>query len=609
MREENPFKTNFSDKFSNNFIKKSVDFLEDTFFKLLGVKTLEKHYFNAVRNKSDKRPSETFLETLKVNYTIEEGSVANIPKEGPVVLVANHPFGGLEGLIMLDLLIKQRPNAKVLANYILERLPDLRKYFIFVDPFGQQSSTAKNISPMRQMVRWLKKGNILGVFPSGTVSHFNWDKKTITDPEWNTDIARIIRFSKATVVPIYFEDKNSWLFQIAGIIHPFLRTLLIPSELNNKCGKNIKLRIGSPILPAKINKFDDDKELTSYLRLRTYILESINKDQDKEKGKAQNIKAIAKNEEIISPIDSSITSHEIKNLPSEQTLIETKDKLVCFATAEQIPMTLQEIARLREIAFRNVGEGTGKSLDIDRFDNYYTHLFVWNKDHKEIVGAYRLVGTDHILKKFGIKGLYTSTLFDYKPKLLRQMGPALELGRSFVNVKYQKQFSSLHLLWKGIARYVVLNPRYKILFGTVSISNDYDSVSRRLISQFLKENLFLPKLAKLLKAKNPDNSKTARSIVKETSVVVKSIAEVSELIAEIETKHKSVPVLLRQYLKLGGKLLGFNLDKSFSNVLDGLIYIDLTETDRKMLNRYFTEEGASVVIDYHKKKSSKDVRA
>lgn len=609
MKEENPFKTDFSDKFSNNFLKQAAKLTENIFFKLLGVKKLEKYYLDAVKNKSNKNASEMFLDTLKVNYKIEEGSLKNIPKEGPVVIVANHPFGGLEGLIMLDLLIKQRPNAKVLANYILERLPDLRKHFIFVDPFGQQSSTAKNISPLREMVKWLKKGNILGVFPSGTVSHFSWDKKTITDPEWNTDIARIIRFSNATVVPVYFEGQNSWLFQIAGLIHPILRTLLIPSELNNKCGKEIKVRIGSPILPNKIKKFEDDKELTAFLRLRTYILERINKEQDKAKNKELRNKAIAKNEEIIEPIDNSITSNEIDNLPKEQILISNKDKIVCYATAEQIPMTLQEIARLREIAFRNVGEGTGKSLDIDRFDNYYTHLFVWNKTNKEIVGAYRLVGTDLILKKFGIKGLYTSTLFDYKPKLLRQMGPALELGRSFVSVKYQKQFSSLHLLWKGIARYVVLNPRYKILFGTVSISNDYDSESRRLIAQFLRENLFLPKLAKLLKAKNPDNSKPSRSIVKETSVVVKSIAEVSELIAEIETKHKSVPVLLRQYLKLGGKLLGFNLDKSFANVLDGLIYIDLTETDRKMLNRYFTEEGANTVLDYNKKNSNKDVRA
>ncbi len=603
MIEKSPFNTNYSDKFSNNYVKRAINFIEDIIFQLLGVKTLEKHYLNSVNSPSDKTAPEVFLDTLKVKYKIEEGDINNIPKEGSVVLVANHPFGGLEGLIMLDLINKQRPDGKVLANYILERFPEMKKYFIFVDPFGQQSSTAKNISPMREMVRWVKKGSILGVFPSGTVSHFSWNKKTITDPEWNHDIGRIIRFSNATVVPVFFEGQNGWLFQIAGLIHPFLRTLLIPSELNNKYNKEIKLRIGSPILPTKIKKFDDDRELTAYLRLRTYILGRISKKQE------IAAKDTSKDEAIIEPIAKSITSSEVENLPKEQLLISSRDKEVYFASASQIPMTLQEIARLREIAFRNVGEGTGKSLDIDRFDNYYVHLFVWDKAEKEIVGAYRMVGTDHVLKKSGIKGLYTSTLFNYKPKLLKQMGPALELGRSFVNVKYQKRFSSLHLLWKGIARYVVLNPRYKILFGTVSISNDYDSVSRRLIASFLRENLFLPELAKLLKAKNPDNSKPSRSIAKETSVVVKNIQQVSELIAEIETKHKAVPVLLRQYLKLGGKLLGFNLDKSFSNVLDGLIYIDLTETSRKMLNRYFTEEGASIVINYHKKKNSKDIRA
>lgn len=600
-KNKNPFSLGLADLVSQPTLKALIVKFEDILCGLLSLKKLQALYQGALDRPNTESPTTRFLKTINVNYDIVEGSLDCIPEEGPVVVVANHPFGGIEGIVMLDMLQKRRSNVKVLANYMLERIPELRDYFIFVDPFGQQSSMTKNIAPMRQMVRWLQRENILGVFPSGTVSHFQWEKRGVSDPEWNPDIARIIRVSNATVVPMYFEGRNTNLFQIVGLLHPLLRTILIPKELCNKQDQRIKLRIGSPIAPSKISSFDDDKDLTAFLRLRTYLLGS--------RGKPAKIKlpvAEKDQEEVIPPLDQEKIIDEITALPKNQELLESGDKKVYFAHADQIPITLQEIGRLRELAFRKVGEGTGKSIDLDRFDNYYTHLFVWNTVANEIVGAYRIARTDKVVAAYGQRGLYTSTLFDYQPQLLEQMGPALELGRSFVRLEYQKQFSSLHLLWKGIGRYVVINPKYKILFGTVSISNDYDSLSRRLIAHFLKENLFLPDLAKLLKAKNPANSKPIMSIARETSVVVKNIDEVSELIAEIETKHKAVPVLLRQYLKLGGKLLGFNLDKNFGDVMDGLIYIDLTETDRKMLNRYFGEQGAETILNFHKSKQTTD---
>jgi putative hemolysin len=537
------------------------------------------------------------LKKLNVSYSLHEGAIENIPTEGPVVIVSNHPFGGLEGIILLDLLSQVRSKPKLLANYMLSRVPDVQEHFVFVDPFGQENSKTKNIGPMREAIRFLQGGNVIGVFPSGTVSHFQWRKRVVSDPAWNVDIARIIKTSGATVVPVFFEGQNGILFQLAGLIHPLFRTALIPRELANKRDMNVEVKIGSPIPPEKLQSFQTEKEMTAYLRLRTYIMKG---------SECKNLKRAAKKADVreLEPIAQSVSAetlaNEVASLPKEQLLTQSSHYDVYYAEAGQIPHLLREIGIQREIAFRAVSEGSGKSIDLDRFDNYYTHLFLWNPSKSELVGAYRLAKADKVVARHGINGLYTSTLFAYRSQLLDQIGPCLELGRSFVCLNYQRHYSSLNLLWRGIAEYVIRYPKYKILFGTVSISNDYDTLSRRLITHFLKENLFLPELAKLLKPKNPACSKPLREIEAETSVVVKGLNEISELVAEIEAHEKSIPVLLRQYLRLGGKLLGFNIDKDFGNVLDGLIYIDLTETNRTLLNRYFGKEGSEKFLAHYK---------
>jgi putative hemolysin len=287
----------------------------------------------------------------------------------------------------------------------------------------------------------------------------------------------------------------------------------------------------------------------------------------------------------------------------ERDRLQTQNRefAVYLAPAAQIPNLLNEIGRLREVTFRATGEGTGRSLDLDRFDLYYQHLFLWNKSNRELAGAYRLACADEVINQYGLNGLYTATLFRYRAGLLEKLGPAVELGRSFIRPEYQKSYSPLLLLWKGMSQVICRNPRYKSLFGPVSINNDYHSVSRQLMAAFLKINNFFPELAALVKARNPFRFAPIKNVDPDTfSQTVTDIDGISALIADIETEQKGIPVLLRQYLKLGGKLLGFNIDPDFSDVLDGLIWVDLMETDPKILERFMGREGVRNFRKFHK---------
>ncbi|HJX01112.1 MAG TPA: GNAT family N-acyltransferase, partial [Terriglobales bacterium] len=250
---------------------------------------------------------------------------------------------------------------------------------------------------------------------------------------------------------------------------------------------------------------------------------------------------------------------------------------------------------------RKEGEGTGKALDLDRFDEHYSHLFVWNKPQREIVGAYRLAETADILRKFGVNGLYTNTLFRFKSEFFDQLGPAVELGRSFVRPEYQRQYAPLLLLWKAIGRFAALNPQNPVLFGAVSISNSYAPASRTLMYQFFKAQFATHPLAAMVQPRREFRSgKLKHWDISAFNRLVRDPEELSGSISEFELDGKGIPILLKQYLKMGGEVLAFNVDGRFSDTLDGLIVVDLRNSDRKGLQRYLGSEGSARFLAYHR---------
>lgn len=534
--------------------------------------------------------SEKILNALNIKLNFSKSDLLQIPAKGPAIVVANHPFGGIEGVLISALLEKVRADVKIMANYLLQSIPELRGKFIFVNPFNQEDAVKRNIASMRESIYWVRKGGLLVIFPSGTVSHFQLKERIIADPPWKESIGRLIEVLDAPVIPVYFEGHNKLAFQTLGLLHPILRTMRLPYEFINKANQSFNIHIGKRTSKKRIKSIGNANESIKYLRKRTYNLanrtlvrKSVNSSRN------DPVKPVAK------PSPFQLLVDEVAKIPSQQILFEQKDAVVFYAHQPQIPQLMYEIGRQRELVFRAVYEGTGNDLDLDIYDNYYLHLIAWDRNAQKIIGAYRLGLVDRILNEFGQKGLYTSSLFNIRAGFFDSIKPAIELGRSFITLEYQRKFNSLFLLWRGIGAFISLNPHYRYLFGPVSISNAYHPLSQKMMLEYLNSQHGHQQLSKLVTAKNANYPKFKKNKLKYEEIAY--LTELEDLIADLEDEPAGVPILIRQYLKLGAKFVSFNRDKDFSSVLDGLIVVDLMKTEAKILNKYLGRAGASFFMD------------
>jgi putative hemolysin len=540
------------------------------------------------------------LEEMKIGLDIHPADLERIPTKGPLVAIANHPFGVLDGAVLAVLLSRVRTDVRVLANSLLADIPELHQHCIFVDPFHTSSSSDKNLKPLKQAVDWLRQGGALAVFPAGEVSQLDVRHADITDPAWNTIAARLVRKTEASALPVYFSGRNSIPFQLLGLIHPRLRTLFLLQEFLQQRDKQVQVRIGKPIPAELISSLDTDEEATEYLRLRTYLLSHRGKNPVSLPSKVR-AKLPRKPQTPIAPeVPARFVVADINSLPAERLLTENADFAVYAARGSELPHALEELGRQREITFRAAGEGTGRSSDIDHFDSYYWHLLLWNKDKQELAGAYRAGNTDEIIRAHGIKGLYTHTLFRYDKDLFLKIGSALELGRSFVRPEYQRQYAPLLLLWKGIARFVAAHPETPVLFGAVSISNEYSSLSREMIVRYFEQRDDGREFADLIQPRTPFRGpKLRRWDCRAVCGALRDLDELAEPISDLEHDGKGLPVLIKQYAKVGGKLIAFNLDRKFSDVVDGLVLVDLRQTEAAVLERYMGKAGHAVFRRHH----------
>lgn len=532
---------------------------------------------------------ETIRRSLDLACEVSADDLAKIPTSGPVIVVANHPFGAAEGIVLARTLGVARPDVRVLANQLLGRIPELRDDLILVDPFHPEASPG-NVRGIRHAVTHLLRGGMLATFPAGAVSHFQLDRLSIEDPEWNPHIARLIRRTKATVLPVYFPGANGPLFQLAGLVHPTLRTALLPHALLDRRHTKIAMRIGRPISFTRLAHIESDGQLIDHLRRRTYVLANRGSASPHPKTPPRAARTV-----IAPPIPPATLAREIAALPPDSVLASNGELDVILAPASRIPRVLQEIGRLREITFRAVGEGSGKALDLDAHDAFYLHLFLWHREKRELAGAYRLGLVDEIVPRYGISGLYTSTLFRYSPAFFKQLGShAVEMGRSWVRPEYQKSYAPLLLLWKGIAGFAAKDPKHCVLFGPASISNDYHPRSRAMLATYLMNGAAARELVPHVKSRTPFRP------TKQVDAP-DDFDEMQELLQEIEDGQRAVPVLIRQYLNVGGRVAALNVDREFANVLDALVVVDLRRTPEKTLARYMSAEGARAFFAFHAK--------
>jgi len=548
--------------------------------------------FDAVRHITGAGFAISLLNALDIKIGLENDDFERLPESGPVLAIANHPFGIVEGLVFAALLDRVRRDWKIVANSILAKVGGMHENLILVNPFGTRIAHLENLAPLRAAHSWRSRGGALVMFPAGEVASLNFLDQAISDPQWKTTAARLALKAGCPVVPVFFLGANSAPFQVAGAVHPVMRTLSLAREFDRLSGTTVRLRIGRPIPPGVLAACPNPQAVTAYMRSRTYLL--ANRSEPSPPHRSQHAPAMP----ITPPAATHLLEREVAELSPACCLGANSEFAVYLASPAAIPSMLEEIGRCREIAFRTAGEGTGEAADLDRFDGYYQHLFLWCKTDSRLAGAYRLAVTTDVLARFGTAGLYTSTLFRFHPDFFSRLGPAVELGRSFVLPEYQKNYASLLLLWKGIMRAVQRRPEAPILFGAVSISNQYRPASRSLMVNYLAARAS-HELARYVQPRKRFQHRAMKDrAIRRFVSLAADIEDISLGIADIEHDSKGVPVLLRQYLKAGGRLLGFNLDPSFSDVLDALIVADLRTAPAALLERCMGRVEAKAFLEY-----------
>lgn len=569
----NPFRLSF-----NPLIAKPLEWL-------LGLKGLIDIYDARPKGSTD---SDEFLrhteKSFGVNLKPRGFDIGQLPKDGPLLFVANHPLGGLEGVILARILREQRPDTKVLTNEMLTRIPELSDIFIGVDVLGAQSGkrASSNLKGLREATNHLKNGGALLIFPAGKVATYDLKARRIQDHAWNRIVGSLVKKISPVCMPICVEAKNSRLFYTLSAIHPILRTISLPRELSNKKGTEMGLVFGEPLREGDFRYLKTADQITDYLRLSTELLAS-------KKGITKRYAGV--DFKPLKSVQTSQNSQQLLDAIEDYKMLSNDRFDVYCAPYASLGDLMQVIGEAREFTFRAAGEGTGNAIDIDKFDPHYEHVFVWDREQQAIVGGYRIGCVDKIVEKHGIDALYSRTLYHFSEEYLQKIGNTLEMGRSFVHPDYQRMPQALDLLWRGIGAFIATKPQYHTLFGAVSISNEHSDLARALISEtmiesFRAEQRFLEDVRPVAPLKISGKVWTRSMLAS-----LNHIALVNKLIGRCDP-GMSLPTLLRHYLSLNGKFVCFSVNKVFNDSLDGLILVDLRETPSKYLNRYMGKEGA-----------------
>jgi len=520
----------------------------------------------------------TFFDELEIECVFDEAELANIPQKGPFVTISNHPFGAIDGLILLKLIAEKRSDYKIVANFLLQHIDTIQKYLISVNPFEDETSKHTSYVGMRRAMEHLQEGNGLGIFPAGEVSTLQKRSRQITDRAWQRGALKLLQKAEAPIVPIYFQGSNSAIFHLLGLVHPKLRTAILPAELFKKKQKAIRIRIGRTISVREQRGFKDLDQFGRFLRAKTYAMGSALEIKKFYKPTIKRVTPKKTVKPIAQPVDKEILLNEVATL-REHNLIFSQNNFEAFtAYANEIPNILPELGRLREVTFREVGEGTNEPLDTDEYDLYYYHLFLWDTEAQEIVGAYRIGKGDEILDKFGKKGFYIHSLFNIDDGFLPILSQSAELGRSFICSSYQKNRLPLFLLWRGIVHFLKNHPELRYIIGPVSISNAYSKVSRSFMVAYIEAYYFDYELASYIQPRHAFRMKKfpvdTKSLLEGVGADLK---KVDKIISDIEPSHMNLPILLKKYIGQNARIIGFNVDPKFNDALDGLMIVDVLE--------------------------------
>ena len=481
---------------------------------------------------------------------------------GGAVFVCNQLLPGLDEWMLMAILAAHFESVRILYPYPVSPPKLLRPYLLRPSRKSLEDRLFR-LNFAKRLSRRVRKGEVIALaldFSDNPLSHLG---KNLL----RTQTLRQIRKSGQPVIPIHFQAEH-----LPGGL---LRKAIPGLPFNLTAGPvHVSVRVGSVISSQDISNLGKNSLWGKFLQAKIFSLGSMF-DVHPELFTGKKSKAQAP---IADPVDPQFIALEIASLSAEHKVAERGQFDVFVASFTALPQTMLEIGRLREQTFRAAGEGTGKARDIDEHDLYYLQLIIWDREESKIVGGYRLGLGDQIFKRFGVNGFYTNSLFKMKPGFFPILEKTVELGRTYVTAEYQKHRLPLFLLWKGILHFLLTHPEYQYLLGPVSISKDYSEASKGIIVEFVRRFFYDKDLAALVAPR-----KAFRPKIK--SVDTRLLAEnlrgefeaLENLIETIEPAHFKVPVLFRQYLRQNAKFIAFNVDPNFSNCLDGLMILDITQ--------------------------------
>ncbi|WP_313808358.1 lysophospholipid acyltransferase family protein [Flavobacterium sp.] len=546
--------------------------------KVLRISTLNDIY-NRNKHLKDLEFLNAILDEFHIKFEIPEEDLKRLPKGGPYITISNHPLGGIDGILLLKLMLEREPNFKIIANFLLHRIEPMKPYIMPVNPFENHKDAKSSVIGLKETFRHLSDGKPLGMFPAGEVSTYK-DGKLVVDKPWEEGAIKVIRKAQVPVIPIYFHAQNSKLFYFLSKMNDTLRTAKLPSELLTQKDRVIKVRIGKPISVAEQNEHETIEEYSEFLRRKTYMLANVFESENGSKLlQTPSLKLPKSPKQIAKPANHEQILEEITELrKGTYRMLQSKNYEVFFVKADKIPNILHEIGRLREITFREVGEGTNESLDLDKYDNYYYHMFLWDEEAQLIAGAYRMgLGTE-IFAAHGIDGFYLQELFRFEPELYDMMSKSIEMGRAFIVKEYQQKPMPLFLLWKGIVHTTLRYPEHKFLIGGVSISNQFSDFSKSLMIEFMKSHYYDPYVAQYVHPKKEYKVKLKdadRDFVFNEAEA--DLNKFDKIIDEIEPSSLRLPVLIKKYIKQNARVVAFNVDPLFNDAVDGLMYIRIAD--------------------------------
>ena len=560
--------------------------------------------YAVLKHKVGKDFFDSFVRERNLKYIVFEEDLVRIPKTGPFILVSNHPLGAIDGILMTKILTEIRPDFKIMGNFLLEKIEPMKPYVISVNPFENRKELKSSSVGMRGSLKHLEEGGCIGIFPAGQVSNRNNEFSEILDKKWEKPALKLIKIAKVPVVPMYFHAKNSRLFYQMAKLHPDLQTLLLPSEMMHKREKPIRVRLGKPVSVKVLEDHDNIEEMGEFLQKKIHLLKSY---YEKRKSLADrlnipnlriNIPLLKAENVVQNIIDETPTQDiitEIETLSkNDKMLFRNGNYEVFFVTYNDIPSIMREIGRQRELTFREIGEGSNLPFDLDEYDEHYHHLFLWDGHAKKLVGAYRMALGCEVMKKHGIDGFYTSSLFEFDPELRPFFRKVIEMGRAYISSEYQQKPLPLFLLWRGIVHVCLRNPEHKFLMGGVSISDKFSEFSKSLMIEFMRSHYYDSAVAQYIHPKHDFKVKLKdRDKHLFFDEVESDLNKLDKIIDDLEPEMR-MPVLIKKYIKQNAKVVAFIVDPSFNDAIDGLMYIRISELPESTIKPVLEEMSEQI---------------